>query len=70
MRVELLDRWERPVPGYSGSGSAAVNKSGLRELVSWKGKKRIQGLSSGFKIRVNFEGERQDIRLYALYVGG
>ena len=70
LRVELLDRGERPLPGYSGSDSAAVYKSGLREPVSWKDKQRIPGLSSGFKIRINFEGERQDIRLYALYVGG
>ena len=70
LRVELLDRAERLLPGYSGGDSAAVYKSGLRESVSWKDKQRIPGLSSGFKIRINFEGERQDIRLYALYVGG
>ncbi len=70
LRVELLDRKERPLPGYSGTDSAAVHKSGLREPVSWNGKQKIPGLSTGFKIRVSFEGERQDIRIYALYVGG
>ncbi len=69
LRVELLDERERPLAGYSGNDSASVRQSGLREPVSWKAKNTIQELSSTVKIRVSFEGEREGIKLYALYVG-
>ena len=69
LRVELLDDRERPLAGYSGDDYASVRQSGLRESVSWKGKETIQDLSGAVKIRVGFEGEREGIKLYALYVG-
>lgn len=65
-----MDDRERPVSGYSGDDSASVRQSGLKEPVSWKGKDTIQNLAGAVKIRVSFEGRREDIKLYALYVGG
>ena len=70
LRVELLDERERPLAGYSGDVAAFVRQSGLREAVSWKGKDTIEDLTSAIKIRVSFEGKREGIKLYALYLGG
>ena len=69
LRVELLDRLERPLSGYSGDASAVVQTSGLRVPVSWKGKDRITHLGEAFKIKVSFEGQLNGaISFYALYV--
>ncbi len=69
LRVELLDERERPLSGYSGDDSASVRQSGLRESVSWKSRPMSQDFSGAVKIRVNFEGKSEAIKLYALYVG-
>ena len=71
LRVELLDALERPLPGYSGGEAAIVEQSALRTPISWGGEERIADLGTAFKINVTFEGRRrQDIRVYALYLGG
>ena len=70
LRVELLDAWERPLPGYSGDQAALVTRSGLRTQVSWPGRDLISDLDGPFKIRIGFDGQdRRAIRLFALYVG-
>jgi hypothetical protein len=69
LKVELLDRFERPIAAYSGANSARVERSGLRVPVAWAGRDRIDGLREPFKIRVGFEGkERGSVELFALYV--
>ena len=69
LRVELLDRFERLLSGYSGDDAALVEQSGLRVPVSWKGKDRISYLREPFKIKVSFEGQLNGaISFYALYV--
>ena len=69
LEVELVDHLERPLPGYSGEGSAVVEQSGLRVPVEWSGGNRIQNPQRPFKIRVTFRGkEAGAVRLYALYV--
>ena len=70
LRVELLDERERPLAGYSGDDAAFVRQSGLREAVSWQGKDTIEDPNRAVKIRVSFEGKREGIKLYALYLGG
>ena len=68
-KVELLDAQEGPLPGYSGEWAAIVQKSGLSVPVNWEGKDGISGLDRHFKIRVSFEGDReQDLGFYALYL--
>jgi hypothetical protein len=69
VRVELLDRKERPLAAYSGVGAAVVRNSGLRVPVAWKDREAIVTGGQPFKIRVRLEGqERNAIRLYALYL--
>lgn len=64
-----LDAQEGPLPGYSGEWAAIVQKSGLSVLVNWEGKDGISGLDRHFKIRVRFEGDReQDLGFYVLYL--
>ena len=69
LRLELLDYWEQPLPGYSGKKAAIVEKSGLKVPVSFGERGAISDLSEPFKIRVSFEGpELGAISFYALYV--
>jgi len=69
LRVELLDYWEQPLPGYSGEKAAIVEKSGLKVPVSFGEQALISGISESVKIRVSFEGpERGAISFYAAYL--
>jgi hypothetical protein len=70
LRLELLDRRERPLPRYSGERAAIVRQSGLRVPVSWQGQEQATDLKGPFKIKVSFEGPGKGaIDLYAIYVG-
>ena len=69
LSLELLDRFERPLSGYSGQDAALVQQSGLRVPVSWKGTDLISNLRKSFKIKVSFNGTLNGaISFYALYV--
>ena len=69
LRVELLDEWDRPLPGYSGNQAAHIRQSGLAVPVSWKGGDKIEHGSTPFRVNVRFEGaQSQSIKLYALYL--
>ena len=69
LRVELLDRFERPIKNYSGGNAARVERSGLRVPIVWPGHDRIDDIREPFKIRVAFEGdERGAIEFFALYL--
>jgi hypothetical protein len=71
LRVELLDRREHPLSGYSERNAAVVDRSGLRVPVLWNGRERLSDLQDPIKIKVSLEGRRNDaIRFYALYVEG
>ncbi|MBN2455930.1 MAG: hypothetical protein JXB29_05250 [Sedimentisphaerales bacterium] len=68
LTVELLDEKFRPIEGYSGSDSAKLMCSGLRQAVQWKGKKPIKAGNRPIRIRVNYKGDKyQQIRVYAVY---
>ena len=70
VRLELLDAWERPLPGYSGDQAVVLTQSGLRVPVSWASGDAILLTDRPFKIRARFEGpQRGAIRFYALYLG-
>ena len=71
LRVELLDRFERPLSSYSGQHLALVEQSGLRFPVSWKGTDLIWNLRESFNIEASFNGTLNGaITFYALYVEG
>jgi len=70
LKVELLDRLERPLPAFSGVNSAVVEKSGLRTPIHWRSAHPLRNLGDPFKIRVTLQGDESGaIRLYALYLG-
>ena len=69
LRVELLDRFERPIPKYSGDRSALVEQSGFRVPMVWSGRPEIGDLTEAFKIKLSFEGPlRGAVSFYAVYV--
>ena len=69
LRVELLDREFRPIPGYSGDECVVLCESGLRQPVRWRGKDTIERFDHPIRVRVNWEGVRpEDARLFAVYV--
>ena len=68
LRVELLSREFKPLPGYSGDDCLPVTEPGLRQPVRWRGRDTIEGLDRPVRVRVNWEGVRpEDARLFALY---
>jgi hypothetical protein len=69
LKVELLGRDLKPLPGYSGQDAAVVRQSGFQSPVAWNGKTAISGLPERIRIRVTYDGPQQaDIRFSALYV--
>lgn len=69
LRIELLDRLERPIPEFSGKNAATISQSGFQTPISWNGKSKISGLPERVRLHVVFEGKQNtDIRLSALYI--
>ena len=69
LKIELLDKSEKPLPGYSGSNAATIRQSGFQTPVEWSGKHEFRNLPELISIRVTIEGNRRtDIRFSALYV--
>ena len=59
LKVELLDEFDRSLPGYSGEAAAMVSESGTRTEVVWS--------KPAIRITLPADG---DAKFYALYVGG
>lgn len=68
LKVELLDELLRPIPGYSGEDCVPVVKSGFRTPVAWKGGDLVRSNGRPVRIRVSWDGDRPDSRLWAIYV--
>lgn len=66
LTVELLDGFDRPIPGFSGGTAATIREAGTRKEVVWS-----KPIPAGreFAVRVTFSNQG-DAKLYALYVGG
>ena len=67
LTVELLDEFDRPLPGYSGASAAKVASAGTRQPVVWPA--HTDGLGPRdreFVIRATFP-DSDDVRLYAIY---
>jgi hypothetical protein len=69
LKVELLSHIEQPLPGYSGKDAAIVSESGFQTPVTWPGGTEARGLPDRIRLRVTYQGQRQnEIRFSALYV--
>ena len=69
LRVELLDREFKPLPGCTVQDCVPMRTSGFRQAVSWQGKEGLEAFPHPIRVRVAFGGERpEDVKLYAIYV--
>jgi hypothetical protein len=69
LTVELLDEFDRPLPGYSGDQAAQVTQPGTRTPVVFPGQQNST-LPAGkpLALRVTFP-DSEEVKVYALYVG-
>jgi len=68
LTVELLDEFDRPVPGYSGVDAAKITMPGIRQMVTWPAHPDGRSpINSEFAVRVSFP-DSDDVRLYAIYL--
>lgn len=66
--VELLDDYDRPVPGYSGADAAMVMSSGVRQVIEWpKSKTAVLPKGKLLAVKVHFPAGSA-AHLFALYV--
>lgn len=66
--VSVLDVQLRPVAGYSAAECTGPTRSGLSQLVTWKGSDRVNA-PGPIRLRVDFAGVRpEDTQLYAVYL--
>jgi len=67
LRVELLDRLERPLDGYSGNRAARVREAGFASPVEWSSS--LPDGQDAVRIKLTYEGDaRHQIALHAIYV--
>jgi hypothetical protein len=67
LKVELLDEFARPIPGYSGADAAKITGAGTRQEVVWPKSGRAEfSLKSRFALKVDFPSGG-DARVYAVY---
>jgi len=69
LRVEILSDRLVPLAGFSGADSIPVTQSGFRQRVTWRGKDRLDNLTTPIRVRVSWVGPRpEEARVYAAYV--
>jgi hypothetical protein len=69
LKVEILDEQFRPIPGYSGPDCVALEKSGLRQAIAWRGTSLLENLNRPIRVRVTWAGAApQAAKLYAIYI--
>jgi hypothetical protein len=70
LRIGLLDRAFRPVPGFSGADAALVKADALAAPVRWPGGDALAKQLGPVRFDISFEGVRpEDACLHAVYVG-
>lgn len=67
LKVELVDEFDKPLPGYSGKDAARITQPGTRTPIIWSGN---NPLPAGKKLaaRVTFP-HSTETKFYALYAG-
>jgi hypothetical protein len=69
IKIELLDEKLKPLPGYWGDACIPVTEAGLRQPVTWRGKKSLEKFANSFRIKATWEGKNPDgAYIYAVYV--
>ncbi|WP_417388761.1 hypothetical protein [Gimesia sp.] len=67
LKVELLDEFDKPLPGYSGNEAARITQAGTRTPIVWSGNRPLPA-GKKLAVRVTFP-VASEARFYALYVG-
>ena len=66
LSVELLDQWERPVPGFSAGEIAPLPGTGVQVPVAWRGAATLPA-GGPYRLKVGIsETDRSSLELYAL----
>src|SRR4030095_15070679 len=60
LRVEILSDRLVPVAGFSGADSIPVTQSGFRQRVTWRGKDRLDNLTTPLRGRVSWVGPQPE----------
>lgn len=69
LKIEVLGKDEKPLPGFSGEEAAIIRQSGFQTPIAWEGTKELRSRMEPIRLRVSFEGKRNaEIRFSALYV--
>ena len=67
--VELIDKTGTPIRGYSGSTVAVVERSGLRQKVSWGDNAFMRFRNPQFHVRMRITGAGATrVKFYAAYI--
>jgi hypothetical protein len=68
LTIELLDKFDRPIPGYSDSDAAKLTSPGIQQPITWPahGHGRVPS-NREFSIRVSLP-DSDDVKLYAIYL--
>jgi hypothetical protein len=68
LAVELIDEFDRAIPGYSGADAARITSEGVRQPVAWGGgRSELTPEGRPFALRINFP-DSDAARLFAIYV--
>ena len=68
LRVSVIDRRFRPLPGYGSEACTGPERSGFAEPVTWRGRQTI-ACGEPVRLRFDFGGVRpEDVKLFAAYL--
>lgn len=69
LKVEVLTKEFIPIPSLAGGNSIPLQKSGLREKISWKNTASLDPSLGQVRLKVTSSGVRpEDVKIFALYL--
>ena len=67
--MEILTERFEAIPGLTRDDCTGPKESGLRQLVTWGSRERLENIDGKVRVRVNFGGIRpEDVKIHAIYV--
>ena len=67
--AELVDEYNRPIPGYAGDDCHPVVEPGVRQPLRWRDREAIADLEGRFRIKVTLAGDGSgEQKVYAVYL--